>query len=683
MAFAWNIGGRNLILGTGVAGRSAPNTANAAAAGITITSRHAEQVAPEAITFEVDLDALSGFTASAPTGTEIWDARYHEIEYFWDFYYEGTDNSYLYAAPVNIYDGNDAWPNGYKNSRFALGYQATHVYRVPGTYTVRLTAYEPQSGKTAHATQSVTIGVPDTLFSGTNTIFISPSGDFTDAPSGAQTVTTGAIHTAIQTYIEGADVNTPKRLMLNRGESYTMSGFSMGNGVNIPTTHIVAGAGAGAKPAVTWSGSAGWSWRDTGTAATNGKDFVVQNIEFTGPFDATTAVDGSPNDFTFFSGADPGFVTGDIPIWAKLFDGVKVSDFSYFIEDQWLGESYVLNDCITEGIGGGAGIWRVNVFACLGSRFESDGNSNVDSAPGNTGWLFRLGPSNAAPEKRLDTIIHSCDMYNREDWNNTFPQNLGQACIRINSDVRDGTKVNVHGSCFEGGRVSLESRSSGSPVLSCAVNGLIRCNYILGKYSSQVVFDSDQSGYSVQNNIFVVPQQVNESLNGPLDISRLISFDVTGSPSADVLNAPIRVSQNTLVNLRTDNGAYEANGNQVVAVYLANFNDMTDENNVFHQPNTDIATTTYAPLADAVNTYFTARETGYKDSSTALQTGLASSTTAGQTDLYAPETGSSAIGAASTGLTTWRDFRGVVRPTIATNRSRSQSAGAIEPDLAS
>lgn len=124
------------------------------------------------------------------------------------------------------------WPisGGSKNSD-ASGPLAAHVFEQPGTYVVRCTG--SRGGSSNYGEVTITVTDPDTVYAGTNTVYISPSGNYAGAPAGAETRTT------MPTIASG------KRYMLRRGESH--------GALNIPHgtvgTQVVA-AGSGAKPAV-------------------------------------------------------------------------------------------------------------------------------------------------------------------------------------------------------------------------------------------------------------------------------------------------------------------------------------------------------------------------------------------------------------------------------------------------
>lgn len=127
--------------------------------------------------------------------------------------------------------GSGTWPisGGSKNSDVG-GPLGAHVFETPGTYTVRCTASRGESSNYQEVT--ITVTDPDTVYSGTNTVFVSPSANYAGAPAGAQTVT------SIPTIVSN------RRYVLRRGESF--------GSLNVPHevsgVQIVASDTSGEKP---------------------------------------------------------------------------------------------------------------------------------------------------------------------------------------------------------------------------------------------------------------------------------------------------------------------------------------------------------------------------------------------------------------------------------------------------
>jgi PKD repeat protein len=160
------------------------------------------------------------FDAAQTTGTST-DDPFHELEYYWEFDDPGSGNWVVNGLSRNM----------------AYGPMAGHVFETPGYYTVSLTVRD--AVETSIIETLIEVQDPDTVFSGTNTICFSVSGDFTEAPQGAMHVTTSDFYEIIG-YMEAG-----KRLLLRRGESWTAgyTGF-----LNIGGPGVFGAFGPGESP---------------------------------------------------------------------------------------------------------------------------------------------------------------------------------------------------------------------------------------------------------------------------------------------------------------------------------------------------------------------------------------------------------------------------------------------------
>ena len=171
-------------------------------AKITIAQRARLNVAPEGFFFEAEVD---GFDATGPRGRAVYDDRFHDLYYFWNF-----DDPYTFKAPENL-------PPEHRNANIAYGPVAAHTFRRAGQYNVSVLVVEPSSGKFTTTKRTVTVGNPDVVFGGQNTIFVDTTGTGKGAPAGALIVK--ALDRAVG-MVQGND-QTPKRIMLRRGQSFT------------------------------------------------------------------------------------------------------------------------------------------------------------------------------------------------------------------------------------------------------------------------------------------------------------------------------------------------------------------------------------------------------------------------------------------------------------------------------
>lgn len=104
-----------------------------------------------------------------------------------------------------------------------------HVFETPGVYTVRCTATREAS--TGFQEVTITVQDPSVVYPGAQTIFVSPSGNFSGAPAGAQTVT------SIPAIVSN------RRYLLRPGESF--------GAVNVP--HGVSNVQISAAPGISGS----------------------------------------------------------------------------------------------------------------------------------------------------------------------------------------------------------------------------------------------------------------------------------------------------------------------------------------------------------------------------------------------------------------------------------------------
>lgn len=165
----------------------------------------------------------------------------------------------------NFGDTGAAWTNGVRtgagSANTAYGPIAAHVYANAGTYNVTVTITDGTNTVSSYAVGTVTVADPNTTFSGTNTTCYSPTGNFTNCPSGATQTTSGA-------FISGA-VSGSHRYLYHCGETFT-SGASAtitGTGpIRVGTydcgTNPTATVNATAASMSFFGGSSSGTWRD-------------------------------------------------------------------------------------------------------------------------------------------------------------------------------------------------------------------------------------------------------------------------------------------------------------------------------------------------------------------------------------------------------------------------------------
>lgn len=616
---------------------SSGNTGGATAS-ISLIRRSTLHVVPEGLVFGVD---LQGFDTSGPGAGKIYDPRFHDLYYLWKF-----DDAYMFSAPDHLVAAH-------RNANIAYGPWVSHVFRTAGTYNVSCLIIEPSSGKSATANLSVVIGNPDALFSGAHTIFMSPSGSFSNAPAGSVQVTSASVSDVLINNILGQDI-VPKRLVLNRGENYTCAGvgfMGLGEAIRIPTLHIIAAGDAGSRPEVACTGGLGWN--DIATSGTGSdKDWIIQGINWNGTFDSTTG-----------TGADPDmFSTWANPPNLLLFDQCNADGFGYILNNDSIVSQNVqhrvtvINDCIFKDfrdlvIGEG----DKTAHAILGSYIGSDANALVDSTP-NGGSPVRFGGND-----RLN-IIHSSEFFCRQGWSGHGNYIATQPNVRLNSEGFEGARANVQASSFEGG-FSVLSMTRAESSTAAAGNFLIEKNYLVGGYQTPEILSLHFGGATVRNNVMVMPDSVDSRLPTTNDPYTFIGANNIDGNRVNA-DSPIRVYNNTFVN-RVDASHYV--GGSAPAMALVNnagssFSNVTIKNNIEHQTAIDTPNTSDAPLAQTDNLW-APYELGYQTGLSDFRSTTATSTAIGMIATYAPLTGSAALGDADeTALLAYDDFYGNQRP---------------------
>lgn len=598
-------------------------------AAITIVRRSVTRAAPEGFFFEVDVSG-AGFSARAPRSGEIYDPRFHQLYYFWDF-----DDDYRFQAPQNL-------PDPHKNAGVAYGPMVSHTYRKPGIYTVSCLIVEPQTGRKALAEQAVEVLPADGQFPGNSTIFVDPVGPGADAPSGA--IIVGSIEAAVS--VATGQEGRARRIMLRRGQVYPFGGISLGDQAMVPSLHIVAGPGDEAKPVLKCKGQ--WSWNDRLTR-TDGrmKDWVFQNIDFLGPWDSTTETgalitgispqENSPN-LTLIDGCSfDGFTGAYVPI-----SGSNVLHRMTIINDtritNWQGFGVLDGDNAGLALTGCA-IWQhVNAKA---GKTDLTGNNNGPFRNGG-----RLGR----------TIITNCDFFSRNGWSPFGGQYQAyQPCIRFNTDGMEGVRANIQANALEGGFWVLILMPEAG-LNSHAVNAVIEKNYLLGSHMTSSTVVITYGGTTLRNNVFVQPNQASLPVSG-----ELACFIELKNIGGDARNraAPISSYNNSFIHLTPQSSYQFADPPPRTLKGADQFAVVNEANNLVHMPNLIPPIVGDAPLQDSP-VLWAPRERGYISSAHAHQPQTATPRDVVAT--YAPRPGSPALGNALNGLVAFDDFYGNPRP---------------------
>jgi len=203
-----NISGEGSTSFTGSVSSTTPSgTLDISGEGSTSFTGSVSSVAGTDITLVVNTDLSSTLVAG--------ESRFFDIS--------GTTTNVSGARPWNDIYYNWDWDDAGNIFPSSIGPIVSKVFRDPGTYNLGCSATDA-SGNFDSSSWTLTVEDPDTVYSTTNTISISPDGDFTGAAIGSTHVTTESLATALSYVARG------KRVEFKTGGKW---GTSVGEGIDL------------------------------------------------------------------------------------------------------------------------------------------------------------------------------------------------------------------------------------------------------------------------------------------------------------------------------------------------------------------------------------------------------------------------------------------------------------------
>lgn len=565
-----------------------------------VPHRSKYRCAPDSVGFTIDLSAAT-FDTPAPTGPTSYDRQFHELEYYWTFGDPGT-----WAAPEKTLV---AW----KNRDFAYGAFTRHMYRAPGTYTVSVMVVEPSSGKVATAQTSIEVVHPDIVFPGKRTICVNPvrDSDFSAAPVGAQKLNADEFVSGDAILVAAA--NTPTfaekvRILFKSG----WSGLVSANVNSLRSISLgVYGGGGRAEFLLdrTRFGNAGYGdnafcciyrasapWGDYA-------DFRCEKINFQGDFNEETDLVSS----MAWAGAFVGLSPHRYMFHDCNFDGFSGSTVSVQpLQDSQTPNTDIhvvhLDDCSVSNFGGQYPLFGGGQSEQVGypSWWVYTGLRIARSADALT--EFDQGQRACVRQFRSDYVhLRGCDMHNSDGV-----QSIGRF---VDADGEGNTKFNAHTNAMESVGVStvvfggeVGSRPAPYAGLACMLNGLFDSNIVIGGWRTKTLIECQAGGMTFRNNLMVIPKT--PFYTNPFQA--IISIENRGN-NANIASFPTRIYNNTFINLRTTGGVDATVGGpriiwaqaDTTTTTIAALN-VTETNNVVHQPNLDTPDFAFAPLSKSV-----------------------------------------------------------------------------------
>jgi len=287
------------------------------------------------------------------TTTSLGVNAFRDVLYLWNFG-DGTSTwTYGTQASTSVNDRN-----------LARGAVAAHVYETAGTYTAKVTpVYVDSGGTLSYGTTEelvTTVTAADTTYSGTNTICISTSGNFTGAPVGAQTFTETTVAAA---YAHITADN--QRILFRRGETWTANGDITLAYKGIQQDMFGA---SGDVPLFTVTHAAGTpSYGITGTFSTDDINYTMMNCKWDGLVQRADGVNDTKIALTIINSAYPTLIDGHV-----LMLNVETDLMTEAFSSSAIRYKAVVNCNFHDftGYSGNVGIWSQlgSHFALLGSR---------------------------------------------------------------------------------------------------------------------------------------------------------------------------------------------------------------------------------------------------------------------------------------------------------------------------
>lgn len=609
--------------------------------------------APAGVWFNVDLNSLSGFVGedgnpiSGPSSGQVYDPRYHEVTYIWDFDDPGT-----FGTPLNM-------PTVWNDKNVAYGPKVAHVFSAPGTYSVSVWAIDSE-GNTGIASTTVTVVDADTVYTGGRTIYFDPTSTWADSPAGANQVSTVVA-------LQGAcnNLTQPGRVLIAKG--ITQNNFSLD--LNGEPVVYIGTRGSGARPVLQNPNSAsnkGMNWGSTASV----DQITITGLAQRGHWDSTL-VEGGGAAQALIEPFDVRRING--PNHFTVYD----CDFSGFnwinvIGDREYVSTTMMVDCLITNwedyglfanqvhLAGG-----YNRFAVVGCSIFQDPNA-LGGASGKDGRDNEHGPIRI--QENQEVYLGCLDLFSRNGWAGAQATPSCQPCVRCNTNGAGGHFYNFDRVAGEnGGEAVFVSNPENTSQVSLPNNFVY--DKVLAVGSAQLrttLFEHSFGGATFRNCVGIIPNVPSEYTDDFLQAHAGFKADAD-NPGAGNANGPIRIYNCTILNLRNT-----ANDNGYTQEFdrITGFNNVTVENNILHAPNMDNQivgtgapnTSTTTPIAG-----WTSRFLGLKyPGSGAMDTSYANPSL-----VPLPQTGSGALTTPGLGLKAHDDF-------LMVTRGDPETLGALE-----
>jgi hypothetical protein len=595
---------------------------------IQIMNRSEQQVAPEPFWFRA---SVSDTSVNQNLALGSYDESFHKLTYIWDFGDRGARSDKLTNVPVVHNDLNKAY-----------GKQAAHVYTTPGTYTVTCSVYAENRTLVGTDTVRVTVGDPDTHFSGNRTILLDPAGvgDSGTYPNSQVVTTVGA---AIS-----ANENTPGacRILVKRGTTInTTDRFR-----NIGHENLyVSTYGNGSRPVMNMSNGV------TNANRAYSGDIVFAGLRFQGPYNELTQSGATKEAISTPDAMGVGSNTRRTLISDCEIDGYKLAIHPPGTnnENNW-SITVVHNTSIRNA--GHYSCYNRGQFENVALLGCSMAHNPQAAATGNgIGSGNSQGPVRCTGSARI--ILNSCELFSKFGWGRQALVEE-QSCVRNNTNNAPTFMAIYDRVVFEGGQEVWNSGDNQSTNHQTNNILLEKC-LLVGASTTACLMQIGNVGITLRNSVLVRPNSPykNQDWDGFIAVQNNNNFQ---NPNARLscINCTFVQAQSNANHAGINQGTIWNNNNRT-------FNTFENINGVLHTPN-NTGVQPFNPmfeernLAVAGGGSFNPRYAGFRQRNTALETQFATPDNAVKE--WRPASGSPLIGAA-TGVVAYDDYFGNVRPT--------------------
>ncbi len=598
------------------------------------------EIGPEMITFKV-VD-WAGWDTPDPASDIAFDRRRVDIDFYWNF----DDPGSSFRTNLNVHAD-------WKNANVAHGPEVSHTFDPTGTgaktYSVTVWAVEPKSGKTLEKTISLTVKDPLVAFTGDDIIYVDDEGTFANAPVDTRRATT------LQAAYDIADGSpTPTWIMLRQGRNFPTTGNRMRSSAGAPrwaNFYLSTEPGYTSRATIEWLASGRpFMWEagyDMMTGWTDKKAIQFIGIDISGPWDSLTETGDTGSRPVGWNASSA--ISGDLYV---MWHDCKFSGM--YVAVDMNGEHFIgLSNCdITNWRDYGVfGVYRN--FSVIGTHIARDVNAlaggSKNSLHNRHGCIRTTNPSSGTIS--ASQIIDACYLYNHAGWFTNSGRQTPQPPIRFNQGGVEGARLNLQRTTIIGGFHCIELDRTNSGETPRPQNVLMDRLHLVPFTATRYAIECQYGGV-VGRNITMVKDEA-ELLTGTHSFRALAGTDRTQAADKDAHNsaAPVEFTNCTIVGLRD-------RAEQIIHSSMDDRPALVSENHIQHYPNASPPVTSFAPLDDSGND-ITNGYPGYQDASTPLEPQYAISGPFGAT--YAPQPGSSAVGAALGSNIPYRDASGKIR----------------------